>query len=529
MSNELNQLAALAAKGRISRREFVGRAGALGMSTAMAGSMLATAARAEAPVKGGVLRAGVQGGQSTDSLDPALAASDVPFMINSTWGENLVEVGLNGTVNMRLAEEVSSNSDATQWMFKIRKGVEYHNGATVTAEDVVATLKRHTDDNSKSGAQGIVKGIADMKAEGDMVTLTLSAANADLPFLMADYHLIIQPGGGVDNPAAGIGAGAYKVTDNEPGVRVAMEKHANYWDAERGHADQVEVLSINDNTARTAAIQSGQIHMMSRVDPKIVEMLKGNTDVVIERAAGPGHYVFIMECTQKPYDNNDLRMALKLAINRDEMVEKILSGMGSVGNDFPINAAYPLFDDGIEQRVFDPAKAAEYYKKSGHDGSPLMLQVAPGAFPGAVEAAQLFQASANAAGIPLQVKLEPDDGYWSNVWNVAPFCASYWGGRPVQDQMYSTAYLSTADWNDTKFKDAHFDALLVKARGELDQAKRKAMYSEMAHIVRDTGGLICPMFNDWVEGRRKELGGWVANPAGTLMDGRALSLCWLNA
>ena len=529
MSKELNQLAAMAAKGKISWREFVGRAGASGVSVVMAGSMLATAARAGGPVKGGLMRAGVQGGQSTDSLDPALAASDVPFMINSTWGENLVEVGLNGTVNMRLAEEVSSNADATQWMFKIRKGVEYHNGATVTSDDVVATLKRHTDDASKSGAQGIVKGIKDMKAEGDMVTLTLDAANADLPFLMADYHLVIQPGGGMDNPAAGIGAGAYKVVGNEPGVRAAFEKHANYWDSERGHADQVEVLSINDNTARTAAIQAGQIHMMSRVDPKIVEMLKGNTDVVIERAAGPGHYVFIMECTKAPFDNTDLRMALKLAINRQEMVDKILGGMGSRGNDFPINASYPLFDDTIPQREYDAAAAAASYKKSGHDGSPIVLQVAPGAFPGAVEAAQLFQASANAAGIPLQVKLEPDDGYWSNVWNVAPFCASYWGGRPVQDQMYTTAYLSTADWNDTKFIDLHFDQVLIAARGELDQAKRKAMYSELANIVRDTGGLICPMFNDWVEGRRAEVGGWIPNPAGTLMDGRALSLCWLNA
>ena len=529
MSSELNHLLGLASAGKMNRREFVGRAGALGVSTAMAGAMLSTAAFAETPVKGGVLRAGVQGGQSTDSLDPALAASDVPAVINPTWGENLVDAGLNGRLEMRLAEEVSSNKDATQWMFKIRKGVEFHNGATLTAEDVVATLKRHTDEKSQSGALGLVKGITDMKAEGDMVTLTLGASNADLPFLMADYHLVIQPGGGVDNPAAGIGAGPYKITENEPGVRTAFEKFANYWDPNRGFADQVEVLSINDNTARTAAIQAGQIHLMTRIDPKIVDLLKGNTDVVIERAAGPGHYVFIMHCDKAPYDNNDLRMALKLAINRQEMVDKILGGMGSRGNDFPINGAYPLFDDSIEQREYDAAKAAEFYKKSGHDGSPLILQVAPGAFPGAVEAAQLFQASANAAGIPLQVKLEPDDGYWSNVWNVAPFCASYWGGRPVQDQMYSTAYLSTADWNDTKFFNKHFDEVLIAARGELDPVKRKAEYSELAHIVRDTGGLILPMFNDWVEGRRKEVGGWVANPAGTLMNGKALSMCWLNA
>jgi len=230
-----------------------------------------------------------------------------------------------------------------------------------------------------------------------------------------------------------------------------------------------------------------------------------------------------------PFDNNDLRMALKLAINRQEMVDKILGGLGSRGNDFPINAAYPLFDDTIAQREYDAAKAAEFYKKSGHDGSPIVLQVAAGAFPGAIEAAQLFQQSANAAGIPLEIKREPDDGYWSNVWNVAPFCASYWGGRPVQDQMYSTAYLSTADWNDTKFKDAHFDELLIAARGELDETKRKAMYSEMANILRDTGGLICPMFNDFVEARREEVGGWTPNGNGEVMDGRGLVKCWLNA
>ena len=223
MSSELNHLLSLASAGKMSRREFVGRAGALGVSTAVAGTMLSTAAFADTPVKGGLLRAGMQGGESTNTLDPALAASDVPFMINSTWGETLVDVELNGTLGLRVAEEVSSNADATQWMFKIRKGVEYHNGATMTAEDVVATLKRHTDDKAQSGAQGIVKGITDMKAEGDMVTLTLAAGNADLPFLMADYHLVIQPGGGVDNPAAGIGSGAYKVVEHEPGVRTTFE------------------------------------------------------------------------------------------------------------------------------------------------------------------------------------------------------------------------------------------------------------------------------------------------------------------
>ncbi len=366
-----------------------------------------------------------------------------------------------------------------------------------------------------------------MKAEGDMVTLKLASGNADLPYLMGDYHLIIQPGGGTDAPAAGNGAGPYKVTANEPGVRYTFTKHANYFDSAIGHADEVEFLVINDNTARTAALQSGQVHMINRVDPKIVELLKGVAGVSIKYVAGRGHYVFIMHCDKAPFDNNDMRMALKYAINRQEMVDKILGGLGSKGNDFPINAAYPLFDDSIEQREYDAAKAKEYYDKTGHDGSPIILRSAPGAFPGAVDAANLFAASAQAAGIPLQVKLEPDDGYWSNVWNVEPFCASYWGGRPVQDQMYSTAYLSTADWNDTKFKNARFDELLIAARGELDEVKRKAEYSEMAHILRDEGGLILPMFNDFVSGVSDQIQGWVDDPSGELMNGRAQVKCWL--
>ena len=527
MNDELKYLLARTAQGKYSRRAFMGRAAALGVTAGMASSMLATAANAQEPKKGGMIRVGMAGGESTNSLDPALAASEVPFQINMTWGEMLVDVDANGELEMRVAEEVSSTPDAKTWMFKIRQGVEFHNGKTLTAEDVVATLQRHSDEKAQSGALGIVQGIESMKAEGDMVSVTLSTPNADLPFLMGDYHLVIQPNGGKDNPTEGVGAGPYKVVLNEPGVRHGFEKFANYWDSSIGHADQTEILVINDGTARVAALQSGQVQMVNRLDPKIVELLKKVPGVQVKNVSGRGHYVFIMHVNTAPFDNSDLRMALKHAINRQEMVDKILGGYGSVGNDFPINAASPLFDDTIPQREYDPEKAAEYYKKSGHDGSPIILRTADGAFPGAVEAAQLFQQSAAAAGIPLEIKREPDDGYWSDVWNVQPFCASYWGGRPVQDQMYSTAYLSTAEWNDTKFNDPKFDGLLMAARAELDPVKRKAMYSEMANILRDEGGLILPMFNDYIEAISENVMGWESNPNQELMNGRAHVKCWL--
>ena len=352
----------------------------------------------------------------------------------------------------------------------------------MTAEDVAATIERHADAKSQSGALGILGNIKAIKASGKEVIFTLADADADFPYLMADYHLPIQPNGGKDDPNAGISAGPYKVSVNEPGVRHGGERFANYWRGDKaGHADQVEIIVINDATARLSALQGGQVHMINRVEPKVVDLVKRISGVSIENAAGKGLYPFNMFCDTAPFDNNDLRMALKLAMDREELLEKILFGYGSVGNDFPINEAYPLFPDDVEQRKFDPEKAAELYKKSGHSGS-VLLRTSDVAFPGAVDAAQLYQQSCAKAGITIEIKREPGDGYWSEVWNKQPFSLSYWGGRATQDQMYSTGYVSTADWNDTRFKREDFDKMLYTARSELDQAKRKSIYRDMAVI-----------------------------------------------
>ncbi|MEY8142376.1 ABC transporter substrate-binding protein [Falsihalocynthiibacter sp. CO-5D18] len=526
MNDELKYLLARTAQGKYNRRAFLGKAGALGITAVAANTMLSSAAHAAGPVRGGTLSIGLGGGESTNSLDPAAATSQVIFNILRQSGENLVNVSPSGEIDFRLAESIESTADAKTWSFKIRKGVEFHNGKTLTPEDVLATLERHSNEESKSGALGIMQGIESMRVDGDSVEVTLTTPNADLPFLMADYHLVIQPNGGMDDPTAGIFTGPYAITVNEPGIRYVGERFANYWDDSIGHFDTVETLVINDATARSAALQSGQVQMINQVDPNVAGLLDRSPGLSVRNVSGRGHYVFIMHCDMAPFDNNDLRLALKYAINREEMVEKILSGYGSIGNDFPINAAYPLFDDTIAQRTYDPEKAAFHYKKSGHDGSPIILRTADGAFPGAVDAAALFQQSAAAAGIPLEIKREPNDGYWSEVWNKQPFCASYWSGRPVQDQMYSTAYTTGADWNDTRFFNDTFDGIVLEARSELDLVKRKALYSEAAMLVRDEGGVICPMFNDFVEGVRDDIAGWEADPNLEMMNGFAAVKCW---
>ena len=528
MSLELDYLSHQVAVGRSSRRDFLGRAAALGMSAVVANQLLATAAQAAGPVKGGTMKIGLQGGAATDTPDPATYASSVGFCVGRAWGEELVRVSAKGVVEPRLATEWGSSPDAKVWTFKIRKGVRFHNGKDLTPDDVVATMERHSGAATKSGALGITRSFDSVKRDGDSVVFTLKQGNVDLPFLLGDFHLLIQPNGGKEAPGAGIGTGPYKLVTNDPGVRYVLSRDPSYWAANvRGHAETLEFTVLNDNTARMAALQSGRVNIINRVDTKVVDLLKRAPGVSVQSVSGPAHYVFIMQTNAAPFGNNDLRLALKHAMNRQEMVDKILRGYGTIGNDFPINASYPLFSE-LPQRTFDTDKAAFHYKKSGHT-DPILLRTSEVAFAGAVDAAQLFQASCAKAGIKVEVKREPGDGYWTEVWNKQPFCTSYWGGRPVQDQMYSTAYITGADWNETKFSNPKFDQLVMAARGELNQDKRKAMYRDIATILNEEGGLILPMFNDVVEAIGPKVGGWVKNPNQEMMNGSAATDCWLES
>jgi peptide/nickel transport system substrate-binding protein len=240
------------------------------------------------------------------------------------------------------------------------------------------------------------------------------------------------------------------------------------------------------------------VDVVDRVDLKTVGLLERNADLSIHSVAGTQHYTFAMSTNQAPFDDNNVRQALKYAINREEMVEKILFGYGSVGNDVPVGQGQLFYNTELEQKTYDPDKAKFFLKEAGIDKLEVSLSAADAAFAGAVDAGVLFQNSAKAAGIDLTVVREPNDGYWSDVWMKKSFSAVYWSGRPVQDQMFATAYSCGADWNDSFWCNDRFEALMVEARAELDPAKRQEMYFEMQDLVSNQGGVIIPMFANYV-------------------------------
>ncbi|MBR0555026.1 twin-arginine translocation signal domain-containing protein [Ciceribacter sp. L1K23] len=513
----------------IDRRTFLGGTAAIGLAAGFSGSLLASPARAQEPKRGGDLKLGLKGGATSDVLDPATYSASVLFVIGRLWGDTLVESDpKTGAPVPSLAASWEPSADASVWTFKIRDDVAFHDGSKMGVADVVATLKRHADEASQSGALGLLSSITGIEEKAGDLVLTLKEGNADLPLMLTDYHLIIQPKGGVDAPAAAIGTGPYTMKSFEAGVRATFEKNGSDWRPDRGFVDSVEILVMNDTTARVAALASGQVHFINNVDPKTVPLLTRAQSVEIIRNAGKGFYSFLMHCDTAPFDNNDLRLALKYAIDRQAILDQVLGGYGTLGNDYPVNGNYALAPDDIEQRVYDPDKAAFHFKKSGHD-RPVLLRTSDAAFAGAVDAAIMFQESAKKAGIEIEVKREPEDGYWTNVWNVQPFCASYWGGRPTQDSRYSTSYLSTAEWNDTRFKRDDFDKMLLQARSELDEAKRKDLYRTMALMVRDEGGLILPVFNDYIMASTNKLKGYVDDIGNDMSNGYIGSRIWFDA
>lgn len=496
---ELKQLESMYEHGEITRREFIRQAGALGLAATAAPVLITPLAQAATPKKGGRFRAGVTGFNTSDSLEPSKLNDIGNVMINWQLRNNLVEIDHKGNAVPELAESIEPSSDAATWAFRLRKGVEFHNGKSLDAEDVISSLNHHRGENSKSGAKALMEQIDDIRADGKyMVIFRLKGGNADFPHLMSDYHLSISPAGtaGADWNK-GIGTGGYVLKNFEPGVRAFAVRNPNYWKSGRAHFDEVETLGITDVNARTSALKTGRIDWMNRCDLKTAPLLKRIPGIQIIRAAGGLHFTMPMHTDVRPFDNNDVRLALKYAIDREFILKIALRGYGSVGNDHPISSNQRFYAADLPQRKYDPDKARFLVKKAGMENHTFRLHTS--SLNNFMDHALLFKEHAAKAGIRIKVIRESEDGYWSDVWLKKPFVSCQWGQRMTADMMLSIGYTEDASWNDTHFHHEQFNKLVKSARAELDEAKRREMYYECQKILRDEGGAIVHVFKDHVD------------------------------
>jgi peptide/nickel transport system substrate-binding protein len=526
--SKLKRLEALLNQGAISRREFIVRTSALGLAAAISPGIITSRAYAATPKKGGRLRIGSPGGSTTDSLDPGTLEDIMPQTCNQILRSHLVEITPDMKPVPELAESWEPSAKADQWVFKLRQGIEFHNGKTMTAEDVIDSINHHRGEDSKSAAKGIVDPIKDIKADGKYtVIFTLNEGNADFPYIMSDYHLSIFPAGvRGEEFQKGVGTGPFILVENEPGVRFLAKRNPNYFKEGKPYFDEIELLGIADLNARTNALKTGQIDITTRCEPKTFHFLEKTPGIVARAEEGMRHYTIPMLTTIKPYDNNDARLGLKYLIDRKQLVDVILRGYGYEGNDHPIPKINPYYAKEIPIRQYDPDKAKFHLKKAGLLDHTFNLHAADAAFQGAVDAAVLMKEQASKAGVKINVVKEPNDGYWTNVWMKKEWCMVFWSGRPTADWMFSTAYAADAGWNDAKWNHPGFNKLLVEARAQLDEAKRREMYVELQRIVRDEGATPCPMFAKRLYAYSEKLGHEEKTAANWDFDGMRIGERW---
>ena len=475
----------------LKRRDLMKVLAAAGLTT-LGHSLSPAIARAEQPVRGGRLRVGVKGGSTGDSLDPTIISAAVQYFVAYQFGNCLVERDVSGRLVGELAESWEPQDGGKKWVFKLRKGIKFHNGGEFTAEDVLHAINRHTAPDSRSSVKTQLGRIERVTASNPYeLTFELKQIDVYFPYLLTSPALVIMPKDA--DPESGIGTGPYILDEAEPGVRYMLHRNPDYFKPDSAWYDEVEVLVLNDEAARVSALVSGTVDAITLVPPQLVSGIGETAGLKVATAVSTTFNLFVMRCDIEPFNNKDLRLAMKHAVDREQMVNAILAGYGDVGNDSPVNTVYPLYPDDLPVFSYDIEKAREYYKKSGHSG-PIRLHVSEAAFPGAIDAAMLYQQSAARAGIEIELVREAADGYWDDVWLKAPFCASYWGANSTEDQALSIAYETGAPWNDTYWSNPEFDKLLAEARSELDEAKRKAIYRQAIQMVQEDGGHIIFMF-----------------------------------
>ena len=512
MSGE-NELRRLLAHQGIGRREFMERAAALGVSSALATS-LAGRAFAATPKKGGDLKLGIDSAGATDSLDPATYTANYMQTVGYQWGNPLVEL-----------DEHNDHPRARRELGAERRchpvGVQAQQGRPVQQRQGDDAQGRHLLDQSpprrgfEIGRPGLAAGDQGPQGERpERAHRALSdAGNADLPYIIVRLHSWIVPEGtDYDKPASAPGL--------HPRNLRAWRAHARQAQPElleaegRGLVDSVETLAINDLTARTSALQTGAVHVINRVEPQDRRPAQAHAqDAGVRRPERrPLHLPDALRHRALRQQGSAARAQIRASIARD-LVKQILRGYGKVGNDQPIADVDPFYAADIPQQPYDPDKAKAHFKKSGRDGT-ITLSIADVAFTGAVDAACCCKEHLAKAGIKIDVTREPADGYWDNVWTgQAVVRLLLGGGRPTADLMLSVVYqVRCAPGTRPSGSGPEFDKMLWQARAELDADKRKQMYHDLQMMIYDDGGEIIPMFNNFLFGARNNIGGFMPAP-----------------
>lgn len=516
------QFFALSRRGFLSVGAGAAALGLAGCGTQGVGNLPMVEATGE-PRTGGILRVGMTGGGAADSVDAhvPVGTADAGRVLNLY--DTLFQFSPDYRVEPLLAEKGEAKDDGRLWEITLRKGVTFHDGKPLTAEDVVFTLDRITNPKDpKTGASAMASLKRTVAVDEHTVHFELNEPDAMLLDALAQYSMGIVPVG--YDPAQGIGTGPFKLGYFEPGQITTLKRNENYW-RRPPYVDELHLLNFNDEDAMVNALMATQVDAVGQLPLALIDVV--NTDGRIHTVVSEtGNWLpFTMRVDTKPFDDARVREAFKLVLDRGQMVDQVFSGHGSVGNDMfsPFDAGTPA---DLPQRTRDIEKAKKLLTEAGHpDGLDVELVTAP-IQAGAVEACQVFAEQASAAGIRVKIRRVDTTTFFGDGYLKYPFAVDFWYTRSFLPQAANCA-LDRSPFNETHYEDPQFKELYTQARGTLDTKERNALVSKAQRMLHEDGGYIVWGFFNQADAYQNYVGGAYAHKAGMPVSGFQMRDLWL--
>jgi peptide/nickel transport system substrate-binding protein len=527
-------------EGELSRGEFLRRASIFGLSASAIGSALA--ALGEAPLAFARPEAGLAGGRirlavipaPTSNVDPILYFTQGDLTIGGIAGEFLTRATPTLALKGELATSWKSNKNASVWTFKLRRGVKFHNGTTMNADDVVATFKRLVGDPTSealSAFKGVVTPDGVVKVDENTVAFHLEAPNASFPYLTSSttYQAIILPsnyqaGSFVRTPQ---GTGAFKITSYTPGVGAKYERYTGWWGG-RAPLDGVDVTYYSDDAALVAALLGGQTDLANQIQFATGRPLFHNGKIQIFRARGATHREVPMRVDlHNPLRDHRVRQAIALTLDRPAIRKTLFSGLADLGNDNPFAPAFISTNTSVPQRHKDIRKAKQLMAAAGHaKGFSIQLTTENvGEIP---QLAQIIQRSVREIGIKMSLKIltvdayfagsqsGPPSGWGTTPWLNTPMNITDWGSRAVPNVLLVSAFETKAVWNAAHYSNKRYDSLVksfIAAIALKDQRRYSKQIEEL--LLHDTP-VIIPYFYNYLAAGAKRVKGYHADALGTV-------------
>lgn len=458
------------------------------------------AASAGAPKPGGVLRVGLGGGSSAESFGGDLVNGPAQTTRSQVFYENLIWMDGEMKLHNALIDEISPNSALDAWTVKLKPEVEFHNGKTVSAEDVIYSMQRIL--NPKIGATASAQYLNVLaetkKIDAHTVEFKLNYPCVAFPQLLSDVTYIIPVGAEEKSP---ISTGPWKFKSYTPGQQVVLERFENYW-GPKALADELILVELPDETARVNAILSGEVDAINQVPFVQVPQLESNGNLKVIISETGGFNPITMRVDQAPFNDVRVRQAIRLLMSRKQAVDSALAGQGAVGYDY-IGRFSEAFEGG-PKREQDIEQAKSLLKRAGRENEAFEVVTSPIAA-GIVKACEVLAQNAKTAGVNLTTKLVEPSTYFSR-YGKWTFSIDYWVGLPYLVTSSIALGPKAEIVNTTHFNDPEYNSLFFQANKQTDETKRFEMIKKMHEIEYERGGYMIWSFGNTVDAYSKKLG-----------------------